>query len=67
MIKHKDKYETSNFTFWLTQYEKPNMYDYDIIFASTNVAPSASKNDLKGLSNFINNFLENNDDNSTTS
>lgn len=61
MIKRKDKYETPHFTFWLTEYEKPNMYDYDIIFASTNVSPSASKNDLKDLANFINNFINYNE------
>lgn len=62
MIKRREKYETPHFIFWLTEYEKPNMYDYDIIFSSNRVAPSVSKQELKGLVNFINHFLENSDE-----
>ena len=58
MIKRKEKYETSQFVFWLTQYEHDH-YDYDIILASERVAPSANEKELKGLADFINNFLEN--------
>lgn len=62
MIKRREKYETPYFIFWLTEYKKPNMYDYDIIFSSNRIAPSASKQELKGLVNFINHFLENSDE-----
>lgn len=53
MIKRKEKYETPYFIFWLTEYEKPNMYDYDIVFSSNRVAPSVSKDELKKLGEFI--------------
>ena len=62
MIKRKQKYERQYFTFWLTEYEKPNMYDYDIIFASSKVAPPATRNELIGVAEFIKSFLEKNDD-----
>lgn len=58
MIKRQEKFETPYFIFWLTEYEKPNIYDYDIIFSSNRIAPSASKQELKGLSEFILSFLE---------
>ena len=62
MIKRKEKYETPHFTFWLTEYEKPNMYDYDIIFSGHRIAPPANKDDLLKLAQFINFFLENTND-----
>lgn len=67
MIKQKEKYETSQFIFWLTEYGEGSHYPYDIIFSSTNVAPHLSKEELKGLADFINHFLEKQDDGSTTS
>ena len=57
MIKRKEKYETPHFTFWLTEYERPNMYDYDIIFSGHRIAPPANKKDLKDLADFISNFI----------
>ena len=57
MIKRKEKYETPHFTFWLTEYEQPDMVEYDIIFSSNRVAPSVSKQQLKDLSEFILSFL----------
>ena len=58
MIKRKEKYETPQLTFWLTEYSEDSHYQYDIIFSSQNVAPSASKEELKGLADFIYEFLE---------
>ena len=67
MIKRKEKYETPQFIFWLTEYSEKSHYPYDLILASTNVAPHLSKEELKGLSDFINHFLEKENDDSTTS
>lgn len=64
MIKRKEKYETPQFVFWLTQYSKDSLYPYDIIFSSSNVAPHLSREELKGFADFINNFLEKQDDSS---
>jgi hypothetical protein len=57
MIKRKEKFETPHLVFWLTEYEQPNMYDYDIIFGGNKVAPQASKKELKDLADFIHNFI----------
>lgn len=58
MIKNKEKYETPQFVFWLTEYSRDSHYDYDIILSSRNVAPSLSREELQGLADFINNFLK---------
>lgn len=58
MIKNKEKYETPQFVFWLTEYSRDSHYDYDIILSSRNVAPSLNKEELKGLADFIYKFLE---------
>ena len=58
MIKRKEKYETPHFTFWLTEYEQPDMVEYDIIFGGSRVAPPATKEDLVKLSEFIANFVK---------
>lgn len=58
MIKRKEKYETPQLTFWLTEYSEDSHYEYDIIFSSTNVAPSISKEELKQLANFITRMIE---------
>ena len=58
MIKRKEKYETPQFIFWLTEYSKDSHYPYDLILASINVAPHLNKNELKGLADFIYDFLE---------
>lgn len=57
MIKRKEKYETPQFIFWLTEYERDSHYEYDIILSSKNVAPSATKIELTNLATFINQFL----------
>lgn len=59
MIKRKEKYETPHFTFWLTEYEQPNMVEYDIIFGGSRVAPPATKDELKKLGEFILKFADN--------
>lgn len=53
MIKRKEKYETPQLTFWLTEYSEDSHYQYDIIFSSKNVSPSLSKDELLGLAYFI--------------
>ena len=58
MIKRKEKYETPQFVFWLTEYHEGSSYPYDLILSSANVAPNLSKEELKNLANFINNFLQ---------
>ena len=63
MIVRKEKYETPQLIFWLTEYENAH-YKYDMILSSKYVAPSANEKELKGLADFINNFLENNNDSS---
>lgn len=63
MIVRKEKYETSQFIFWLTEYKDAH-YDYDMILASERVAPPANEKELKGLADFINNFLEKKNDSS---
>lgn len=62
MIKRKEKYETPQFAFWLTEYAEGSYYPYDLILASTNVAPHLSKEELKGLADFITKFLNDNTD-----
>jgi hypothetical protein len=57
MIKRKEKYETPQFIFWLTEYGRDSHYEYDIILSSKNVAPSVTKTELKNLASFINQFL----------
>lgn len=64
MIGRKEKYETPQFIFWLTEYSKDSHYPYDLIFSSSHVAPHLNKQELKGLANFINNFLEKQNDSS---
>lgn len=64
MTKYKEKYETPQFVFWLTEHNKDSIYSYDIIFSSNNVAPSVNREELEGLVDFINNFLEKQDDSS---
>jgi hypothetical protein len=58
MIKRKEKFETPNFIFWLTEYEQTDMVEYDIIFGSKRVSPPATKEDLVKLSEFIANFVK---------
>lgn len=58
MIKRKEKYETPQFVFWLTEYGEGSYYPYDLILASSNVAPHLSREELQGLADFINNFLK---------
>lgn len=58
MIQHKEKYETPQFVFWLTKYGEDSHYPYDLILASSNVAPHLSREELQGLADFINNFLK---------
>jgi hypothetical protein len=58
MIQRKEKYETPQFVFWLTEYSEDSHYPYDLILASTNVAPHLNREELQGLANFINNFLK---------
>lgn len=62
MINRKEKYETPQFVFWLTQYGEGSHYPYDLILASSNVAPHLSKEELQGLADFIYSFLKKNDD-----
>ena len=57
MIKRKDKFETPNFIFWLTEYESGH-YQYDMILSSKFVAPSATKEELGNLADFIKKFME---------
>lgn len=57
MIQRKDKYETPQFVFWLTEYGEGSHYPYDLILASRNVAPHLNRQELQGLADFINNFL----------
>jgi hypothetical protein len=58
MIKRKEKYETPNFIFYLTEYEEGSHYQYDIIFSSQYVSPSVSKEELEHFSDFIKKFVE---------
>lgn len=58
MIQRKEKYETPQFVFWLTEYGEGSHYPYDLILASSNVAPHLSREALQGLADFINNFLK---------
>ena len=58
MIQRKEKYETPQFIFWLTEYGESSHYPYDLILASSNVAPHLSREELQGLADFINNFLK---------
>lgn len=58
MIQRKEKYETPQFVFWLTEYGEGSHYPYDLIFSSSNVAPHLSREELQGLADFINNFLK---------
>lgn len=62
MIKRKDKFETSNFIFWLTEYEPGDHYQYDMILSSKFVAPSATKEELGNLADFVKKFVENNNE-----
>lgn len=57
MIQRKEKYETPQFVFWLTEYGEQNPYPYNLILASSNVAPNLDKKELKGLADFIYDFL----------
>lgn len=58
MIQRKKKYETPNLIFWLNEYSEDSHYPYDIILSSRYVAPHLNKNELKGLADFIYNFLK---------
>lgn len=58
MIKRKDKFETPNFVFWLTEYEGGH-YQYDMILSSKFVAPSATKEELQHFADFVKKFVEN--------
>lgn len=62
MIKRKEKYETPNFIFWLTEYDRDSLYQYDMILSSKFVAPSATKEELGNLADFIKKFVENNNE-----
>lgn len=57
MIKRKERYETPQFIFWLTEYEPDSHYEYDIILSSRNVAPKITKEELQNLASFINQFV----------
>ena len=59
MIKRKDKFETPNFVFWLTEYEESSHYQYDMVLSSRNVAPSATKEELQHFADFVKKFVEN--------
>jgi len=59
MIKRKEKYETPNFIFYLTEYEEGSLYQYDMIMSSKYVAPSVTKEELENFANFIHTFLRN--------
>lgn len=59
MIKRKEKYETPNFIFYLTEYEEGNHYQYDMILSSKFVAPSATKEELELFTDFVKKFVEN--------
>jgi len=59
MIKRKEKYETPNFIFYLTEYEEGSHYQYDMIMSSKYVSPSATKEELENFANFIHAFLRN--------
>jgi hypothetical protein len=58
MIKCKQKFETPNFIFWLTEYESGSLYQYDMVMSSENVSPSATKEELGNLADFIKKFVE---------
>lgn len=58
MIQRKEKYETPQFIFWIAEYGEGSHYPYDIILSSRNVAPHLNKDELKGLADFIYNFLK---------
>lgn len=58
MINRKEKYETPQFIFWLTEYSQDSHYPYDLILASSYVAPHLSRDELRGLADFIYGFLE---------
>lgn len=60
MIQRKQKYETPQFVFWLTEHSEDSAYPYDLVLASSNVAPHLDKKELKGLADFIYNFIEKN-------
>lgn len=62
MIKRKEKYETPNFIFYLTEYEEGSHYQYDMILSSKFVIPSATKEELGNLADFIKKFVENNNE-----
>ena len=59
MIKRKQKFETPNFIFWLTEYENGSLYQYDMVLSSENVAPSATKEELTLFADFVKKFVEN--------
>ena len=58
MIKRKEKYQTPNFIFWLTEYEPGSLYQYDMVMSSENVAPSATKEELILFADFVKKFVE---------
>jgi hypothetical protein len=58
MIKRKEKYETPQFRLWLNEYEEGSLYQYDMILSSNYVSPSATKEELQNLANFIIQFTQ---------